>query len=98
MNPLSQLPSVDRLLTDPAVATLVDSHGRAVITQLVRKSLAGAREAARAGTPLPDAANLIATVSAGACRLARVGEGRADELRDDRAAAAVDKGGDCCIS
>jgi len=66
MNPLSQLPSVDRLLTDPAVATLVDSHGRAVITQLVRKSLAGAREAARAGTPLPDAASLIATVGAGA--------------------------------
>jgi len=70
MNPLSQLPSVDRLLTDPAVASLVDSHGRAVITQLIRKSLAGAREAARAGTPLPDAANLIATVSAGATALA----------------------------
>jgi L-seryl-tRNA(Ser) seleniumtransferase len=70
MNPLSQLPSVDRLLSNAAVASLVDIHGRAVITQLVRAALADAREAARAGTPLPDAASLIATVGAGATALA----------------------------
>ncbi len=66
MNSLSQLPSVDRLLSDLAVAALIDIHGRAVITQLVRTALADAREAARAGKPLPDAASLIATVGAGA--------------------------------
>lgn len=66
MNPLAQLPSVDRLLSDPAVAALTALHGRAVITQLVRTALADARTAARAGTPLPDAARLIATVGAGA--------------------------------
>jgi L-seryl-tRNA(Ser) seleniumtransferase len=66
MNPLSQLPSVDRLLSDPGVVSLIDIHGRAVVTQLVRTALADAREAARAGTPLPDAASLIATVGAGA--------------------------------
>ncbi len=66
MNPLSQLPSVDRLLSDPAVAALIDLHGRAVITQLFRTALADARDAARAGTPLPDTASLIATVGAGA--------------------------------
>jgi L-seryl-tRNA(Ser) seleniumtransferase len=70
MNPLSQLPSVDRLLSDAAVAALVDIHGRAVITQLVRAALADARAAARADTPLPDAASLIATVGAGATALA----------------------------
>ncbi len=70
MNRLSQLPSVDRLLSDAAVVPLIDIHGRAVITQLVRATLADAREAARAGTPIPDAASLVATVDAGAAALA----------------------------
>jgi L-seryl-tRNA(Ser) seleniumtransferase len=70
MNPLSQLPSVDRLLSDPAVASLIDIHGRAVITQLVRATLADAREAARAGAALPDAASLIAKVEKEATALA----------------------------
>jgi L-seryl-tRNA(Ser) seleniumtransferase len=69
MNPLSQLPSVDRLLSDAAVAALVDTHGRTVITQLVRAALADARAATCAGTPLPDAASLIATIDAGATAL-----------------------------
>lgn len=29
MNPLSQCPSVDRLLSDPAVVSLTELHGRA---------------------------------------------------------------------
>jgi L-seryl-tRNA(Ser) seleniumtransferase len=69
MNPLSQLPSVDRLLSDAAVAALVDTHGRTVITQLVRAALADARAATCAGTPLPDATSLIATIDAGATAL-----------------------------
>ncbi len=70
MNPLAQLPSVDRLLSDATVASLIDSHGRAVVTQLVRTALAEAREAARAGTAPPDAASLVGAVDARAAALA----------------------------
>lgn len=59
MNPLSQLPAVDRLLAEPAVASLIDIHGRSIVTRLVRNALAEAREAIRAGAPLPDSASLI---------------------------------------
>ncbi|KAB2308677.1 L-seryl-tRNA(Sec) selenium transferase [Betaproteobacteria bacterium SCN2] len=62
MNPLSQLPAVDRLLAEPAVASLVDIHGRSIVTRLVRNALAEAREAIRAGAPLPDSASLIAKI------------------------------------
>ena len=64
MNQLSKLPSVSRLLSDDEVAALVESHGQAVITTLVRDTLADAREAARAGDPVPDAASLVANVIA----------------------------------
>ena len=36
MNQLSELPSVSRLLSDAEVTALVDIHGQAVVTQLVR--------------------------------------------------------------
>ena len=62
MNPLSQLPSVDRLLCAPALASLVDAHGRAVVTAVVRDVLAATRAAIREGAPLPDQATLIARV------------------------------------
>ena len=65
MNPLSQLPSVDRLLSHPAVAPLVEQHGRVVVTAQIRAALAAAREAAKAGKALPDAATLSAKVGAG---------------------------------
>ena len=66
MNPLSQLPSVDSLLSAPAVAALIDIHGRAIVTRLVRATLAEAREAIRAGAALPDTASLIAKIGANA--------------------------------
>jgi L-seryl-tRNA(Ser) seleniumtransferase len=65
MNPLSQLPSVDRLLSTTALASLVDAHGRAVVTTLVRTVLADARTATKGGAPLPDEATLLAKVGAG---------------------------------
>ena len=70
MNHLSKLPSVSHLLSDAEVVALADSHGQAVITQLVRETLSDAREAARAGVPVPDAASLIERVTAGAKALA----------------------------
>jgi L-seryl-tRNA(Ser) seleniumtransferase len=65
MNPLSRLPSVDRLLSATALASLVDVYGRAVVTGMVRDVLAATRSAAREGAPLPDEADLIARVGAG---------------------------------
>ncbi len=60
MNPLSQLPSVDRLLSAPALVALVDAHGRAVVTGMVRDALAATRGAVKAGAAPPDEAALIA--------------------------------------
>ncbi|MDP1610144.1 MAG: L-seryl-tRNA(Sec) selenium transferase [Sulfuritalea sp.] len=65
MNPLSQLPSVDRLLSVPALVSLVDAHGRAVVTAMVRDVLAATRAAVKDGAPLPDEAALLAKVGAG---------------------------------
>lgn len=63
-NPLARLPSVDRLLSDPKVAPLVEIHGRAIITDLIRAALADAREAARVGVPPPSTEGLTATIEA----------------------------------
>jgi L-seryl-tRNA(Ser) seleniumtransferase len=65
MTDLSKLPSVDRLLARPAVAALIDSHGRSIVTRLVRDTLTEVRAAARTGTPVPDEAALLAKVSRG---------------------------------
>ena len=65
MNPLSQLPSVDRLLSTAALAALVDLHGRAVVTAMVRDVLAMTRTAVKEGGGLPDEADLLEKVGAG---------------------------------
>ena len=65
VNPLSQLPSVDRLLSSAALAALIESHGRAVVTGVARALLAATREAFKAGAPLPGEAALLAKVGAG---------------------------------
>ena len=62
MNPLSQLPSVDRLLSTAALVSLVDLHGRSVVTGMVRDVLAAARAAAKNGAALPDEAGLLAAL------------------------------------
>ena len=64
-NALAQLPSVDRLLAHAAVIPLIDRHGRALVTRLVRETLAATREAVRAGASMPDETALAAKVSAG---------------------------------
>lgn len=75
MNPLSRLPSVDRLLGDPALLAAIEVHGRAPVTQAVRAALADARAAARAGVPSPDAGALITD------SLRRVARAEAPRLR-----------------
>ena len=70
MNPLSRLPAVSRLLADARVAELRKVHGHAVIAGLIRNTLDEAREAARAGAPIPDDASLIERIGAEAKALA----------------------------
>jgi L-seryl-tRNA(Ser) seleniumtransferase len=65
MNLLSQLPSVDRLLCAAAISSLIEAHGRALVTGVAREVLAAARESLRQGAPLPDEATLLARVGAG---------------------------------
>jgi hypothetical protein len=55
MNPLSLLPSVDRLLSVAAISSLIDLHGRAIVTGVVREVLGAAREAVKQGGCLADA-------------------------------------------
>ncbi|MFN8474742.1 MAG: L-seryl-tRNA(Sec) selenium transferase [Anaerolineae bacterium] len=57
---LRQLPSVDRLLQSPDIATLVETHGRGVVTEAVRFALDEARATIRAGAEPPDAEALVA--------------------------------------
>ena len=66
INPLSQLPSVDRLLSTAALASLIDAYGRAVVTGIVRDVLATTRTAVKNGAPLADESALLAQVSADA--------------------------------
>jgi L-seryl-tRNA(Ser) seleniumtransferase len=70
MNPLSQLPSVDRLLSQPAIISLIEIHGRASVTALVRDIVGAARLSIKGGAPVPDEAALMAKVGAGATALA----------------------------
>ena len=65
MNPLSRLPSVDRLLSTATLSSLVDLHGRAVVTGVVRETLAATREAVKQGGSLANEEALIARVGAG---------------------------------
>jgi L-seryl-tRNA(Ser) seleniumtransferase len=65
MNKLSNLPSVDRLLATPAVTSLIESHGRSLVTAEVRTVLAATRVAVKSGAPLPDDDRLVAKVGAG---------------------------------
>lgn len=56
------LPSLDRLLG--AAPALVDRHGRAEVTQVLRETLADARQAIGLGQPAPSSAALLASAEA----------------------------------
>jgi len=71
MNPLAALPAVSRLLSEPEILALSERHGLAVITRLIRETLAEARAAARDGAPVPETARLIEQIDARASALAR---------------------------
>ena len=64
MNPLSTLPSVDRLLAGASLLPLIEAHGRAVVTAAAREALASARAGFKEGRPLPNEGGLAATIAA----------------------------------
>jgi L-seryl-tRNA(Ser) seleniumtransferase len=68
---LSQLPSVDRLLSLPALVAAIARHGRKPVTDCARAELAAARELVRAGHPLPHTDDLAASILERAEKLAR---------------------------
>jgi L-seryl-tRNA(Ser) seleniumtransferase len=61
-NPLSRLPSVDKLLADAGLAPLIDAYGRELVTDCIRLELATARQAAQSGAELPGTAALLAKI------------------------------------
>jgi len=69
-NALRQLPSVDRLLQEEAVAALVAVHSRPLVLAAIRAALDAERAAVRAGAPPRDLAPLVAAVEAQAAALA----------------------------
>lgn len=71
MNPLSQLPAVDRLLAQAEVAALAQRHGRAIVTGAVRDALADARAAVKEGGAVPSEAELFVSVDAKVAAQAR---------------------------
>ncbi|MDT3735796.1 MAG: L-seryl-tRNA(Sec) selenium transferase [Denitratisoma sp.] len=62
MNELKNLPSVDRLLSEATLQSLLAEHGRAVVTDAVRTELTFVREAVKGGAALPSAAALVAAI------------------------------------
>ena len=64
------LPAVDRLLAEPGNRALIEIHGRAVVTRVVRETLDAARDALRGGAPAPSVSELNAHIAAATVRLA----------------------------
>jgi L-seryl-tRNA(Ser) seleniumtransferase len=61
---LSRLPSVDRLLSQPALADLAASLGARPVKRAVQDELAAQRERIRCGAAVPDAGTLVAASAA----------------------------------
>ncbi len=63
MNDLKNLPSVDRLLSEAALQSLVAEYGRTVVTDAVRAELTFARESVKGGAALPANDAIVAAVT-----------------------------------
>lgn len=66
---LRQIPKIDRVLLEPRVAGLVESHGRALVVEAIRQSTEALRARALAGEGSPDGnGDLLAAVTAEVAR------------------------------
>jgi len=61
---LRQLPSVDRLLREPASEQLAGRYSHELVVQALRDAMGDARAAMRAGAPLPDADAILRAAGA----------------------------------
>jgi len=64
-DPYRALPSVDRLLQQPAIARLVEKYSRPPVVEIVRRELAAARAHVAAGEPAPTLAQLVENIVVG---------------------------------
>jgi len=64
-DPYRALPSVDRLLQQPAIARLVEKYSRPPVVEIVRRELAAARARVAAGEPAPTLAQLVENIVVG---------------------------------
>lgn len=60
---LAELPAVDRLLSQPVLATLVAAHGQPLVKRAINDELAAQRDAIRAGAAASDLPALVAVVA-----------------------------------
>lgn len=63
---MRHLPSVDQILKAPETAPLLETYGRATVTDVLRALLEEIRDAIRGGAALPDAAAIFASLT---CKL-----------------------------
>ena len=63
MNKLSQLPSVDRLLSEPRLVDLAVKHGRSITTDAVRAELVAVRVAVKEGGTTPEFEALVLAIA-----------------------------------
>lgn len=63
------LPSVDKVLQEPAIASLVDRYSRPPVVEVVRRELDAARARIAAGEPPPTTAQIVEAVVAGGTAL-----------------------------
>lgn len=64
MNPYAQIPSVSRLLEQPAVTELLELYGHPLVTRWIRQTLEQARQAVQAGHAPPSEEGVIAQLVA----------------------------------
>jgi L-seryl-tRNA(Ser) seleniumtransferase len=62
LSDLRALPSVDQMLKAPAMAALLDRHGRVTVTDELRQTLSEIREGVKAGGSVPDEAGVFASL------------------------------------
>jgi L-seryl-tRNA(Ser) seleniumtransferase len=60
---LRLLPSVDKVLNNPAMAPLMERHGRALVTEELRKVLAEIRDEVRAGGGVPEEEGVVSSLT-----------------------------------
>ena len=63
LSTLRHLPSVDQILKAPETAPLLETYGRATVTDVLRTLLDEIRDAIRGGAALPDTAAILASLT-----------------------------------